>query len=64
MCSQLRQLETQWERACEEKQVTLREKRDLEGLIAALCEQVRKALPSRQEHMPFLSLSLLSLIHI
>ncbi|XP_078237994.1 LOW QUALITY PROTEIN: unconventional myosin-XVIIIb [Pogona vitticeps] len=36
----LRQLETQWERACEEKQVTLREKRDLEGLIAALCEQI------------------------
>ncbi|KAJ7309889.1 hypothetical protein JRQ81_007965 [Phrynocephalus forsythii] len=36
----LRQLEAQWERACEEKQATLREKKDLEGLIATLCEQI------------------------
>uniref|UniRef100_A0A8D2LWH8 Myosin XVIIIB n=1 Tax=Varanus komodoensis TaxID=61221 RepID=A0A8D2LWH8_VARKO len=36
----LRQLEMQREQECEEKQTMLREKRDLEGLIATLCEQI------------------------
>lgn len=39
---QLRQLEMQCEQECEEKRVILHEKRDLEGLIATLCEQVRR----------------------
>ncbi|XP_039218569.1 unconventional myosin-XVIIIb isoform X2 [Crotalus tigris] len=36
----LRQLEMQWEQECDEKQALLREKRDLEGLVATLCEQI------------------------
>ncbi|XP_063000028.1 unconventional myosin-XVIIIb [Elgaria multicarinata webbii] len=36
----LRQLEMQCEQECDEKQTILREKRDLEGLIATLCEQI------------------------
>ncbi|XP_053136129.1 unconventional myosin-XVIIIb isoform X2 [Hemicordylus capensis] len=36
----LRQLEMQCEQESEEKQTILREKRDLEGLIATLCEQI------------------------
>ncbi|XP_015744230.1 unconventional myosin-XVIIIb [Python bivittatus] len=36
----LRQLEMQCEQECEEKQAILREKRDLEGLVATLCEQI------------------------
>ncbi|XP_015671254.1 unconventional myosin-XVIIIb [Protobothrops mucrosquamatus] len=36
----LRQLEMQWEQECEEKQALLREKRDLESLVATLCEQI------------------------
>ncbi|KAL8179979.1 UNVERIFIED_CONTAM: hypothetical protein K2H54_001961 [Gekko kuhli] len=36
----LRQLEMQCEQECEEKQTILREKQDLEGLIATLCEQI------------------------
>ncbi|XP_066466082.1 LOW QUALITY PROTEIN: unconventional myosin-XVIIIb [Tiliqua scincoides] len=36
----LRQLEMQCEQECEEKQTILHEKRDLEGLIATLCEQI------------------------
>lgn len=39
---QLRQLEMQWEQECDEKQALLREKRDLESLVATLCEQVRE----------------------
>ncbi|XP_061459502.1 unconventional myosin-XVIIIb isoform X2 [Rhineura floridana] len=36
----LRQLEMQCEQECEEKKAILCEKRDLEGLIAVLCEQI------------------------
>ncbi|KAG8145951.1 hypothetical protein E2320_012388 [Naja naja] len=36
----LRQLEMQCEQECDEKQSLLREKRDLEGLVATLCEQI------------------------
>ncbi|XP_060537758.1 unconventional myosin-XVIIIb-like isoform X3 [Pantherophis guttatus] len=36
----LRQLEMQCEQECDEKQNLLREKRDLEGLVATLCEQI------------------------
>nr|XP_056715098.1 unconventional myosin-XVIIIb [Euleptes europaea] len=36
----LRQLEMQGEQECDEKQAILREKHDLEGLIATLCEQI------------------------
>ncbi|XP_077163800.1 unconventional myosin-XVIIIb isoform X2 [Paroedura picta] len=36
----LRQLEMQCEQECDEKQTILREKHDLEGLIATLCEQI------------------------
>lgn len=41
LCQQLRQLEMQLEQEYEEKQVALHEKRDLEGLIGTLCDQVR-----------------------
>ncbi|XP_063171538.1 unconventional myosin-XVIIIb [Candoia aspera] len=36
----LRQLEMQCEQECEEKRTILLEKRDLEGLVATLCEQI------------------------
>uniref|UniRef100_A0A8C5SXL0 Myosin XVIIIB n=1 Tax=Laticauda laticaudata TaxID=8630 RepID=A0A8C5SXL0_LATLA len=36
----LRQLEMQCEQECDEKQSLLREKRDLEGLVGTLCEQI------------------------
>ncbi|NWS96516.1 MY18B protein, partial [Mionectes macconnelli] len=36
----LRQLEMQLEQECEEKQMVLHEKQDLEGLIGTLCEQI------------------------
>ncbi|XP_073080091.1 unconventional myosin-XVIIIb isoform X1 [Manis javanica] len=36
----LRQLEMQLEQACEEKQMVLHEKQDLEGLIGTLCDQI------------------------
>ncbi|XP_074869174.1 unconventional myosin-XVIIIb isoform X2 [Carettochelys insculpta] len=36
----LRQLEVQLEQECEEKQMVLHEKQDLEGLIGTLCEQI------------------------